>query len=218
VGSGYPSLCLFTPHFLLFTSSEDGFPMENVENDEEGLKRQALDQLTRRSVNLLGPWAHPEGKCLWLCAEVFMPATTQSMAHLTHIPTAGFSIRDEGVYKPFMLRTLAFVLIVAFLIIEPGHTERAGAGDILDASPPSVGHMEQGKALYEGVARCVHCHGRTALRRALTAQELFSIIKFGVPGTSHMPFTYLLSDEEIWSIVYYQLRDTCQNGCAMDPS
>ncbi|MEO8325459.1 MAG: cytochrome c [Nitrospirota bacterium] len=109
--------------------------------------------------------------------------------------------------------TLAFVLIMAFSIVEPGHTGTRQKGDQPDALPPSVERIQQGKALYEGLARCIHCHGQTAVRRPLTKQELFSIIKLGVPGTSHMPFKHLLSDEEIWSIVYYQLHDICMHGC-----
>jgi len=109
--------------------------------------------------------------------------------------------------------TRALVVIVAFLIADPGHTEIVGKSDIPDDSPPSIEQLKQGKALYEGLARCIHCHGQTALRRPLTQQELFSVIKFGVPGTSHMPFRYLLSDEEIWDIVQYQLQDICTNGC-----
>jgi mono/diheme cytochrome c family protein len=109
--------------------------------------------------------------------------------------------------------TLPFVLLVAFLIAESGHTKIAKEGDIPHASPPSLEQVKQGKALYEGLARCIHCHGPNALRRPLMDQELFSIIKFGVPGTSHMPFMYLISDEEIWAIVQYQLHDACKNGC-----
>jgi hypothetical protein len=125
---------------------------------------------------------------------------------------------DGGVGKNLCWGTLTFVLIVVFLIAEPGHTKIAKEGHRPIAPAPSRDHHQRGKALYEGLARCIHCHGSNALRRPLTKQELFSIIKLGVPGTSHMPFKYLLSDEEIWSIVNYQLRDTCQNGCAMEPS
>lgn len=113
--------------------------------------------------------------------------------------------------------TRAFVLIMAFSIVEPGHTLTIQKGDQPDALPPSVERIQEGKALYKGLARCRHCHGQTAVRRPLTKQELFSIIKLGVPGTSHMPFQHLLADEEIWSIVYYQLHDICMNGCAKDP-
>ena len=115
-------------------------------------------------------------------------------------------------------KTLAFVLMVAFSIVEPGHTNTAQEIDRPNPPAPSLDRIQEGKALYEGLARCIHCHGQTALRRSLTRQELFSIIKFGVPGTSHMPFTYLLSDEQIWAIVEYQLRDACEIGCALDPS
>ncbi|GJL68728.1 MAG: hypothetical protein NPIRA06_13630 [Nitrospirales bacterium] len=108
---------------------------------------------------------------------------------------------------------LAYVMIMAFSVVEPGHPGTMQKGDQPDTLPPSVEGLQQGKALYEGLARCMHCHGQTAVRRPLNKQELFSIIKLGVPGTSHMPFKHLLSDEEIWSIVYYQLHDICKHGC-----
>lgn len=105
------------------------------------------------------------------------------------------------------------MLILVFLIAEPARTKTITDSDRPHASAPSSKPIQEGKALYEGLARCIHCHGQTALRRPLTEQELFSIIKNGVPGTSHMPFKYLLSDEEIWAIVQYQLQDGCGNGC-----
>lgn len=114
--------------------------------------------------------------------------------------------------------TLAFVLMAAFSTVEPGHTSTAQEIDRPTPPTPSLERIRQGKGLYEGLARCIHCHGQTALRRPLTRQEFFSIIKFGVPGTSHMPFMFLLSDEQIWAIVEYQLREACENGCAVDPS
>jgi mono/diheme cytochrome c family protein len=126
-------------------------------------------------------------------------------------------IKMGGMGQKGFGKTLAFVLMAAFSLVEPGHTNTAQEIDRPNPSAPSLERIRQGKNLYEGLARCVHCHGQTALRRPLTRQELFSIIKFGVPGTSHMPFTYLLSDEQIWTIVQYQL-DACQNGCAADPS
>ena len=103
--------------------------------------------------------------------------------------------------------------IVVCSALEPGHATTAQEMDRPDVSTPSLKHIQQGKALYEGLARCIHCHGRTALRRPLTSQELFAVIKNGVPGTSHMPFKYLLSDEEIRAIVQYQLQNGCGNGC-----
>lgn len=126
-------------------------------------------------------------------------------------------INDGGMKQNPYGGTLAFVLILAFSIVEPGHTGTIQKGDQPDALPPSVEQLQQGKALYEGLARCMHCHGQIAVRRPLSKQELFSIIKLGVPGTSHMPFKHLLSDEEIWAIVYYQLHDGCMNGCAKNP-
>ena len=112
-----------------------------------------------------------------------------------------------------ILKTLMFLLMLAFSIAEFRYTKTAKGSDLSHASPPSMEHVKQGKALYEGLDRCIHCHGDTALRRPLTKQVLFSIIKFRVPGTSHMPFMYLLSDEEIWAIVQYQLHGICKNGC-----
>ncbi|WP_454062049.1 c-type cytochrome [Candidatus Nitrospira salsa] len=120
--------------------------------------------------------------------------------------------------KTFFLGTLPFAMILVFFITELGHTktEKEGGSQspksprghkVPKASSPSMEQITQGKTLYEGRARCVHCHGHKAVRRELTDQELFSIIKFGVPGTSHIAFKYLLSDEEVWSIVYYQLRN-----------
>jgi len=114
---------------------------------------------------------------------------------------------------PCIVRALIFALILAFPTAEFGQTKTAKESDRPHASPLFLEHIQEGKALYEGLARCIHCHGQTALRRPLTKQELFSIIKNGVPGTSHMPFKHLLSDEEIWAIVQYQLHDTCMNGC-----
>lgn len=122
-------------------------------------------------------------------------------------------IKDGGMRRSAYGGTLGFVLIMAFFILDPGHTGTAQNSDRPDVLPPSGERIQQGKSLYEGMARCISCHGRTALRRPLTKQELFSIIKFGVPGTSHMPFMNLLSDEQIWAIVEYQLNDICINNC-----
>lgn len=123
--------------------------------------------------------------------------------------------------KAFNLATLTVVTIFIFSITGLGHTQSTEEGNRksqgyqgkVEATQPSLEQIQQGKALYEGLARCVHCHGQKALRRLLSYQELFSIIKFGVPGTSHIPFQRLLSDEEIWSIVYFQLSDHCMNDC-----
>ena len=111
------------------------------------------------------------------------------------------------------MRTLIFALILVISTAEFSYTQTAKESERSHDGPASLEHIQQGKALYEGLARCIHCHGQTAVRRPLTKEELFFIIKDGVPGTSHMPFQYLLSDEEIWSIVQYQLHDTCMKGC-----
>ena len=112
-----------------------------------------------------------------------------------------------------IVRTLIFALILVVSIHEFGYTKTAKESARSPNSPPSLEHIQQGKALYEGLARCIHCHGQTAVRRPLSKEELFSIIKKGVPGTSHMPFKHLLSDEEIWAIVQYQLHDICMHSC-----
>ncbi|WP_420888066.1 c-type cytochrome [Candidatus Nitronereus thalassa] len=121
----------------------------------------------------------------------------------------------------FNVAALIIVTTLAFSLTEIGRAETPLSVDGQSPRPQSGSsepptsreQITQGKALYEGRARCVHCHGRNAMRRPITKQELFSIIKFGVPGTSHIPFTHLLSDEEIWSIVYFQLNDNCMNPC-----
>lgn len=120
-------------------------------------------------------------------------------------------MKDGGMRRNSFGGMQAFALFLAISLVEPGYTgtEQKSA----KASAPSFERIQQGKTLYEGLARCIHCHGQTALRRTLTRQKLFTIIKFGVPGTSHMPFKHLLSDEEIWSIVHYQLHDICIHGC-----
>lgn len=81
---------------------------------------------------------------------------------------------------------------------------------------PTHEMIQQGQRLYEGKARCQGCHGRIALRRSLSEDALFSVIKFGVPGTAHFPFQYLLSDEEIWAIVHFQLQRVFTEGQAQD--
>jgi hypothetical protein len=110
-------------------------------------------------------------------------------------------------------KTCIIFLILTFSLAEFGHTTSPKKGDIPPASSPSGENIQRGKALYKGLARCVHCHGSAALRRPLTATELFSVIKFGVPGTSHIPYQHLLSDDEIWAIVEYQLHGIGINGC-----
>lgn len=86
------------------------------------------------------------------------------------------------------------------------------------ASSPMATHelLQQGQRLYEGKARCQGCHGRIAVRRPLSEDALFSVIKFGVPKTAHFPFQYLLSDAEIWAIVHFQLQRVSSEGQAQD--
>lgn len=122
-------------------------------------------------------------------------------------------IKDGGMRRNGFREMLAFALFLAFSLVETGHTKTTQEIDRPNPKAPSLERIQQGKTLYKGLARCVHCHGSTALRRPLTATELFSVIKFGVPGTSHIPYQHLLSDEEIWAIVEYQLHGIGINGC-----
>jgi mono/diheme cytochrome c family protein len=115
-------------------------------------------------------------------------------------------IQQREVGQNHHWKTCFIYLMLTFSLGEFGHTTSAKQGDIPLASSPSGENIQRGKALYEGLARCVHCHGSAALRRPLTATELFLVIKFGVSGTSHIPYRHLLSDEEIWAIVEYQLH------------
>ena len=65
----------------------------------------------------------------------------------------------------WIVRILIFMLILDVSLAEFGYTKTAKESDRPHASPPSLEHIQEGKALYEGLARCIHCHGQTALRR-----------------------------------------------------
>ena len=92
----------------------------------------------------------------------------------------------------------------------------------LEATPENI---EKGKALFQGKAFCVTCHGRDGrglgdipglrgkLPRNFTDQawqaaradgELFWILKNGSPGTDMAPFIPLvLTEEEAWQVLLY---------------
>jgi mono/diheme cytochrome c family protein len=89
----------------------------------------------------------------------------------------------------------------------------------------TVERIEKGKALYEGKAFCVVCHGRDGKglpadlelkgplprnftdkewQRARTDGELMWILKNGSPGTAMAPFIPLvLTEEEAWQVLLY---------------
>lgn len=85
--------------------------------------------------------------------------------------------------------------------------------------------LEKGKALYEGKGTCFNCHGKDGRGRGVgaanlnppprvfksrgfwkhrTEGEIFWVIKNGSPGTAMIPFSGLLSDEEIWTVMLYE--------------
>jgi mono/diheme cytochrome c family protein len=91
--------------------------------------------------------------------------------------------------------------------------------------PASADVQAKGKALYEGKATCMTCHGQTgagdgALAASLnpsprnfhhhgfwrhrTEGEVFWVIKYGVSGTAMIGFGDQLTDEEIWTIIQYE--------------
>ena len=92
----------------------------------------------------------------------------------------------------------------------------------LEVTPENI---EKGKALFQGKAFCVTCHGRDGrglgdipglrgkLPRNFTDQawqaaradgELFWILKNGSPGTDMAPFIPLvLTEEEAWQVLLY---------------
>ena len=79
--------------------------MENVGNDEEGVRRQALDQVTQRSANLLGSWAQPEGESLGLCHKFscLPPDRVWLTSHTFQLPDLASKLvqrLDKGKQQP----------------------------------------------------------------------------------------------------------------------
>jgi mono/diheme cytochrome c family protein len=91
--------------------------------------------------------------------------------------------------------------------------------------PASAEIQAKGKALYEGKATCMSCHGQSGAGdgplaaplnpnprnfrhhgfwRHRTEGEVFWAIKYGVPGTAMIGFGDQLTDEEIWTIIQYE--------------
>jgi hypothetical protein len=121
-------------------------------------------------------------------------------------PIAGsFKILPSSCFPNDINRAVAIMLLL-FLF---QHDWNEGLASTMQSSPET---LQEGQRLYEGKARCQGCHGRMALRRPLSKDALFSVIKFGVPGTAHFPFQYLLSDAEIWAIVHFQLQKISSEG------
>jgi mono/diheme cytochrome c family protein len=101
----------------------------------------------------------------------------------------------------------------------------AEARSLTSPLPDSPETVEKGKALYEGKATCMSCHGQGGAGdgplaaslnpaprnfhhhgfwRHRTEGELFWVIKYGIPGTAMMGFDGQLTDEEIWAIIQYE--------------
>lgn len=91
--------------------------------------------------------------------------------------------------------------------------------------PSSSQVIERGKAIYHGKGTCVGCHGvegngrgpaaaqlnppprnfrHHGFWRHRTEGEIFWVIKHGSPGTAMAAFGPVLSDEEIWSVIWYE--------------
>ena len=91
--------------------------------------------------------------------------------------------------------------------------------------PPSAELQAKGKALSEGKATCLNCHGQSGAGdgplaaslnpsprnfhhhgfwRHRSEGEVFWVIKYGVPGTAMIGFGDQLTDEEIWAIIQYE--------------
>ena len=91
--------------------------------------------------------------------------------------------------------------------------------------PASAEVQAKGKALYEGKATCMSCHGQSGAGdgplaaslnpaprnfhhhgfwRHRTEGELLWVIKYGIPGTAMIGFGGVLTDEEIWAIIQYE--------------
>ena len=101
----------------------------------------------------------------------------------------------------------------------------AEARALTDPLSPSAEREAKGKALYEGTATCMTCHGQSGggdgplaaslnpsprnfhhhgFWRHRTEGELFWVIKYGIPGTAMIGFAGQLTDEEIWTIIQYE--------------
>jgi mono/diheme cytochrome c family protein len=101
----------------------------------------------------------------------------------------------------------------------------AEARALTNPLPSSADVRASGKALYEGRATCMSCHGQSGegdgplaaslnssprnfrhhgFWRHRTEGEVFWVIKYGVPGTAMIGFGDQLTDEEIWTIIHYE--------------
>jgi mono/diheme cytochrome c family protein len=91
--------------------------------------------------------------------------------------------------------------------------------------PASAEIQAKGKALYEGKATCMSCHGQSGAGngplaasmnpaprnfhhhgfwRHRTEGELFWVVKYGISATAMIGFGDQLTDEEIWAIIQYE--------------
>lgn len=109
----------------------------------------------------------------------------------------------------------------------------AEARALTNPLPRSAELEAKGKALYEGKASCINCHGQNGAGdgplaaslnpsprnfhhhgfwRHRTEGELFWVIKYGVPGTAMVGFGVQLTDEEIWTIIEYERSFSGDHG------
>ena len=117
-----------------------------------------------------------------------------------------------GVSSPMPMRSLACLVLLAFLRLSPSLAE----DDIKNPQEGDPAAIAKGYDLF--AARCAFCHGGHGMGAkgpALTAGHykrggsnltLFSTIATGRPGTQMGAFGGMLSADEIWDIIAY-IRD-----------
>jgi mono/diheme cytochrome c family protein len=121
-------------------------------------------------------------------------------------------VKAIGVSSPMLVRSLACLVLLAFLKLSPSLAE----DDIKNPHEGDPEAIAKGYDLF--AARCAFCHGGHGMGAkgpALTAGHykrggsnltLFSTIATGRPGTQMGAFGGMLSADEIWDIIAY-IRD-----------
>jgi mono/diheme cytochrome c family protein len=121
-------------------------------------------------------------------------------------------VKDISVSSPMFVRSLACLILVAFLLQSSSLAE----DDIKNPYDGDPAAIAKGYDLF--AARCAFCHGGHGMGAkgpALTAGHykrggsnltLFSTIATGRPGTQMGAFGGMLSADEIWDIIAY-IRD-----------
>lgn len=122
-------------------------------------------------------------------------------------------MRTSLLLKKYRLIAL-FIVLFGLNLFQLGCTESSSSyAAITEVSPEEIiGKHIEGAKIFE--LQCARCHGingagssapslqRKELNSAPDNEALFSIIKFGIPG-SEMPGTWLLSDEDIKLLAGY---------------